>query len=80
MDLLGVMLVLFVIVPILAVLSIPIAPVFYVIGILIILGGLLFSIDSNHKSVIIITCLIVGLILCLIGAGLDSQHVYNLLF
>ena len=36
MDLLGVMLVLFVIVPILAVLSIPIAPVFYVIGVLII--------------------------------------------
>ena len=80
MDLLGVMLVLFVIVPILAVLSIPIAPVFYVIGVLIILGGLLFSIDSNYKSVIIITCLIVGLILCLIGAGLDGQHVYNLLF
>jgi hypothetical protein len=80
MDLLGVMLVLFVIVPILAVLSIPIAPVFYVIGVLIILGGLLFSIDSNYKSVIIITCLIVGLILCLIGAGLDGQHAYNLLF
>ena len=80
MDLLGVMLVLFVIVPILAVLSIPIAPVFYVIGVLIILGGLLFSIDSNHKGVIIVTCLIVGVILCLIGASLDGQHVYNLLF
>ena len=80
MDLLGVMFVLFVVVPILAALSIPIAPVFYVIGILIILGGLLFSIDSKHKGTIIGTCLIIGLILCMIGAGLDGQHVYDLLF
>ena len=80
MDLLGVMFILFVVVPILAALSIPIAPIFYVIGILTILGGLLFSVDSKNKGAIIVTCLIVGLVLCLIGSGLDGQHVYDLLF
>ena len=63
MDLLAVMFIMFIVVPILAALCIPITTLFYVIGILIILGGLLFSIDSKYKGAIITTCLIVGIIL-----------------
>lgn len=79
MDFFTVMIILFIVVPILAVLAIPVGPIFAAIGILIILGGLLgLCSDSEHKGAIVTTCLIVGFILCLIGFSMDSR-VYDIL-
>jgi len=80
MDFFAVLIILFIVVPILAVLAIPIGPIVIAIGVLIILGGLLgLCSESEHKGAIVGTCLIIGVILFLIGVGMDEQRVYDAL-